>query len=202
MICAIPPLSPQPPDFYDPDPTHIQPLFAIPFPDGIVPHCEVIGWNTVDSWYLGSSHPLYFDMLLCRHSRLHRFKLIVESDLSDASLHFINTSDPTPHNFDEVSFQSYRICEDTLVSCWIEECQWSNEYDPIPMTYRYGVYTGLTSTRFSNLISHDVPAAKILLPGTRYDYCCIFLCPASGRFVLKVMDGTPQSSSLFVLDFF
>ena len=148
--------------------------------------------------------------MLCRHSKLHRFKLIVESDLSDASLHVINTSEPTPHNFDEVSFQSYRICEDTLVSCWTDER--INEYgydsDPISKHYRYGVYTGLTSARFSNLISHGGPAAKILLPDTRHDDCCLFSCPASGRFVLKVMDGNLNgndwyhTSALFVLDLF
>ena len=83
----------------------------------IVLHSEPIEWTTISSWYLGSSNPLYFDML-CRHSKPHRFKLIVESDLSEDSLHVINTSEPTPHNFDDVYFQSYRICEDTLVSCW------------------------------------------------------------------------------------
>ena len=55
----------------------------------IVLHSEPIEWTTISSWYLGSSNPLYFDML-CRHSKPHRFKLIVESDLSEASLHVIN----------------------------------------------------------------------------------------------------------------
>jgi hypothetical protein len=198
LIWAIPPLSPQLPEFSNINPTHIPPLFTIPLPDDIVLHSELIKWTTISSWYLGSTHHLYFD-LLCRHSKFHRFKLIVESDLSEASLHVINTSEPTPHNFDEVSFQSYRICDDTLVSCWTRV---NDPYHPLPMHCRYGVYTGLTSARFANLISHGGPAAKMLLPDTGHDYCRLFSCPASGRFVLKVMDGNGSHHSLFILDFF
>ena len=128
-------------------------------------------------------------MLSCRRSELRRFKLIVESDLSDASLHVINTTELTSHEVDELSSRSHGICEDNLVSCWI------NEYDPIPMHYR-NVYTGLTSARYSNLISHSGPAAKILLPDTRHD-CRLFSCPASGRFVLLT-----SSHTVFVIDFF
>ena len=43
--------------------------------------------------------------------------MIVKPHLSEASLHFINTSKLTPHNIENVSFpRSYEICEDTLVS--------------------------------------------------------------------------------------
>ena len=133
--------------------------------------------------------------MLCRHSNLHRFKLIVESDLNDASLHVINTFEPTPHNHSEASFQSYRICEDTLVSCWINE--WADKYDPMPMHYRYGVYTGLTSARFSNLISYGGPAAEMLLPDTGHEDCRLFSCPASGRFVLLTSSHTVSVLDLF-----
>ena len=197
LICAIPPLLPQLPEFSNIYPTQIPPLFTIPFPDDIVLHSEVIQWNAISPWYFDSSHPLYFDML-CRHSKLHRFKLIVKSDLSDASLHVINTSEPTPHDFSYVSFRSYMICEDALVSCWTRV----NDPDLPLMQYQYGVYTGLT-TRFANIISHGVPAVQMLLPNPRHDFCRLFSCPASGRFVLKVIGGNGgHTSSLFVLDFF
>ena len=128
--------------------------------------------------------------MLCRDSKLHRFKLIVEPDLSDASLHVIHTSEPTPHNFDKVSFQSYRICEDALVSCW--------KIYGRPAEDLCGVYTGLTSARFANVISHGGPAAKMLLPDRDIgpDYR-LFSCPASGRFILL-----DRSNGTFVLDFF
>ena len=57
--------------------------------------------------------------MLCQDSKLHRFQMMLEPDLSTASLHDINTSELTPHDFDCVFFQNYRICEETLVACWI-----------------------------------------------------------------------------------
>ena len=129
--------------------------------------------------------------MLCRDSKLHRFKLIVKPDLSDASLHVIHTSELTPHNFDHVSFESYRIFEDTLVSCWIDDCP----DDPDP--YQCGIYTGLTSARFANVISQGGPAAKMLLPVMGSHHYRLFSCPASGRFVL--LDSW---RNVIVLDFF
>jgi hypothetical protein len=194
LIWAIPPLSPQPPDFFDHNPTHIQPLFTIPFPDGIVLRPELIGWKTISSWYLGFSHPLYFDMLY-QDSKHHRFQIMLEPDLSTASLHVIKTYELGPHDFDYVTFEDYRICEDTLVSCWIFD-------DLMLHPYQCGVYTGLSSARFANIISHGGPAAKMLLPdiGNNLRYRP-FSCPASGRFVLLVRDSD-NTSNVVVLDFF
>jgi hypothetical protein len=190
LIWAIPPLSPQLPDFPDDNPTHMPPpLFTIPFPD-ISLHPARMRWNTISSWYFVSSHPLYFDML-CRDSKLHRFQIMLSPDLSTASLHVINTSEHTPHNFDSIVFDDYRICEDTLVSCWIHANQ---HREPIP--YQYGAYTGLTSARFSNITSDGRSAAKVLLPDTGHLYL-LYSCPASGRFIH--MDNT---YSVTVVDLF
>ena len=115
-----------------------------------------------------------------------RFKLIIKPDFSDASLHVINSSELDFHNFYYVSFQSYRICEDTLVSFWID----------IDDQYRCGVYTGLTSARFANIISDGGFAARMLLPDIGDEYR-LFPCPAFGRFVR--LDG---NNSVSVLDFF
>jgi hypothetical protein len=117
FIWAIPLLLPQPPDFFDYNPTHIPPLFTIPFPDGIVLHSEFIQWQTIWYWYFGSSQPLYFDML-CQDFTRRRFKIMLKPDLSTASLHVVKTAESTPHDFNDVSFGDYRICEDILVSCW------------------------------------------------------------------------------------
>jgi hypothetical protein len=181
LIWAIPPLSPQPPDFFDHNPTHIPPFFIIPFPQDIILHTELVDWKTISSWYFGSSQPLYFDML-CQSYKLHRFQIIVKPDLSDASLHIINTSELTPYDFEDESFQSYRICEDTLVSCW-------TTHDPP----QCGAYTGLTSARSAHDISYGGPAAKMPIAG--YESVISF-CPASGRFVHL------DSGGLAVLDFF
>ena len=189
LIWAIPPLLPQPPDFFDHNPTHISPLFTIPYPDDIILHSELIQWNTLSSWYFGSSQPLYFDML-CEDSRLHRFKIMLKPDLSTASLHVTNTTELS-HDFNDVYFPEYRICEDALVSCWT-----SDEFTNWDL-FQSGVYTGLTSTRFANIISPGGPVAKMLfLPDSEDGYHC-HSCPASGRFIL-----VDHSNSVAVLDFF
>ena len=177
LIYAIPPLSPQPINFYDDNPTHVPPLFKIPFPNDTVLPSDFIKWKTISSWYFGSSQPLYFDML-CRDSKLHRFKIILEPDLSTASLHVIKTSELTPLNFDNVFLQDYKICEDTLVSCWFVDARCFNTGSKF--RWQWGVYTGSMSTRFSNVTSNGSLAAKMLLPESLRR---LFFCPASGRFV-------------------
>jgi hypothetical protein len=194
LIWAIPLLSPQPPDFININPTRIPPLFSIAFQYGVALHPEVIGWKVVSSWYYGSSHPLYFDMLR-QDFKLHRFQIMLKPDLSTASLHAINTSELRPHHgphdFDYFLFENYRICEDTLVSCWFHN---SDDLPSLP-PYQCGVYTG-SSARFSNIITNGGPAAKMLLPDIGHEYR-LYLCPASCRFV-----RIDESDSVAVLDFF
>ena len=102
---------------------------------------------------------------------------MLKPDLSTASLHFINTSEFTPHDFKHVFFEDYRICEGTLVFYW------TSYYGSLTQC---GLYTGSTSAaRFANIISQGSPAAKMLLPGIG---CRLYLCPASCRFV--VIDDT------------
>ena len=185
LIWAIPPLLPQPPDFSDDNPTHIPPLFTIPFPDGIVLHPELAGWKTISSWYFGSSQPLYFDMR-CPNRILRRLQIMLESDLSTASLQVINASEVTPYNFNHISLQSYRICEDTLVACLIDFGDHGRQF---------GVYTGLTSVPPHGPGSPS-PAAKMLLPDVGHTYNFVS-CPASGRFIALLEDN-----SVVVLDIF
>ena len=181
LICAIPPLSPQPPDFHNKNPTHIPPLFKIPFPDDIVLHSEnfeYIRRKMISSWHFSSSQHLYFDMIWApwQNPKFHRFKVMFEPDFSTASLHVVNTSELTPVNFDSVSSEDYRICEDTLVSCWSTVAPCLNI--PSRNKHHWGIFTGSTSAHFSN-----VPSNGLLLPGVGLR-CSYFLCPASGRFVL------------------
>ena len=186
LIWAIPPLSSQPPDFFDDNHTHIAPLFTIPFPNGIDLHSELIQWYTISSWYFGSSQPLYFDAL-CRDPKLHRFQIILKHDLSTASLHLINTSKLTTQEFNYVTFQDYMICEDILLSCW--------SY-PSSNGTQCGVYMGSTSACFANVISNAGFSVERLLPDIGY-YNMLSWCAASGRSV-----GLDSSYSLAVFDFF
>ncbi|KAF8805719.1 hypothetical protein BYT27DRAFT_6653711 [Phlegmacium glaucopus] len=176
-----PPLSPQPqpPNFFDHNPTHIPSLFRIPLPDGNLHHPEIIGWNTISDWYLGSSQPVYFD-ILGRDSIFHRFKIIIKPNLYNTSLHIINSTSTYPHYLDnDAVSQPYSICEDTLVACWDsnDEC-------------------GVWSSSFSGVASYSGPAAKMLLPAVPYEVYS--LCPASGKFVHLDLDN----SRILVYDFF
>ena len=168
LVWAIPPLSPQPPDFFDHNPTHIPPLLGIKFPDVILPHTELDPWKTISPWYFGSSQPLYFN-ILGRDSKLHWFKIIVKPDLYDTSLHVINAEVAHIFDNDDVFLQPYSICEDTLVACWDET-----------ISGQSAVFAGTTSSLFANVISHVGPAAGVLLSAAEYPYS---LCPSSGRIV-------------------
>jgi hypothetical protein len=187
LIWAIPLLSPQPPDFFDHNPTHILPLLIIPFPDGLLRHPGFFIWKTTSSWYFGSSHHLYFDMTY-RDRKLQRFQIMLKPDLSTASLHVINTFEVAPHDFQYILLEDYRICEDAIVCCRI--------YDNRLPPYQSG--PGV----YANIISYGGPAAKMLLPDIGHNYR-LFSCPAlaSGRFVLLVHDGG-DNTSVAVLDLF
>ena len=179
FIWAIPPLSPQQPDFFDDNHTHMAPLFTIPFPDGIELYYELIQWNTISSWYFGSSQPLYFDAF-CRDSKLHRFQIILKPDLSTASLHLINTFELTLRESNP-KFLDYTICEDTLVTC----CSYSNFFNG-----RWDLFADVTLT------SHTGFSANVLLPDLGY-YNMLSWCAGSGRFV-----GVNSSPFVAVIDFF
>ena len=198
LIFAIPPLSPQPPDFNDRNSTHIPPLFTIPYPDGVIFHSFYYinsRCRTISSWYFGSSQPLYFDMI-CQDSKLRRFEIMLKPDLSTASLHLVNTSELTRLDFRILFYGDYMICEDTLVSCWYFDGL-SNTKAPSG-NEQWGVYTGSTSARFSNVTSNGGPASKMLLPDIGDWWCGYKVCPASGRFLLRDIGG----HGLIVLDVF
>jgi hypothetical protein len=127
--------------------------------------------------------------MVCEEFNLHRFQITVEPDLSSGSLHIIDTSELTANEYLCLSFEDHRICEDTVVSCWVYDDYRQGEY-------KCGVYTGLTSPDSAHGISHGGHAGKMLLPdiGRRY---FLYVCPASGRFVR--LDG---SNSVAVLDLF
>ena len=125
-------------------------------------HCRTRG--AISSWYSGSLHPLCFDTLRTedhyntpQDSKSQRVQIMLnlKLDLSTASLH-VNTSEVTPHNFNDVFFQDWRICEDTLFTCW-----WNQS----------GIYTQLMSIRFDNVISHAGPVVKMSPPDNRREYC-------------------------------
>ena len=178
---------PGPPDFSDYHPIHIPPLFRIAFPEleSIARHRDVaIEWRTTSSWYFVSSHSVYFD-ILCWNSKCHRFRIIIEPDLSGASLEIVNTSDLSPLSFHNRVYQRDDIGEDTLF------CYWGDNNNPS----HYGAYIGLMSPHFA-------PAATVSLSAARFTRCNYthWLCPASGRFVH--LDITVNGIGIVVHDFF
>ncbi|KAF8801209.1 hypothetical protein BYT27DRAFT_7198532 [Phlegmacium glaucopus] len=169
-IWAIPPLA-QPANFDHENLARLPPLIRLNFPDGVALHPEPPEWRTLSSWYFGSSQPLYFDMVHAWHLRLQRFKLIIKPDLSDATLHLINTLQLTDHTSEwAVAPSTSNICEDILVSFW-------DTFD------RCGIYTGSILSHPTNTIPCGDPfVVSMVLPvdGRGHNHS---LCPASGRFV-------------------
>jgi hypothetical protein len=166
----------------------LPPLITVPFPNGTAPGCDIDIWNTISSWYFSSSRSLYFD-IACEEFKLHKFQIIVEPDLSTASVHLINTSGLSSEDYACLFTKDYRVCEDTVVSCWVYN-------DDRPNESRCGVYTGLTSPHSAHGISHGGPSGEMLLPdrGRRH---LLSGCPASGRFICY--NG---NNSVAILDFF
>jgi len=155
----------------------------------------------MSSWYWGSSHPLYFDML-CEDSTLHRFQIALNPDLSSASLHFKTTSELSHDDFRHVMIHhDYRICEDALYACWLYDTfhSWWNHhpedgYDDSQDRYQCGLYIGLEFTRFS--VSYEDPAGNVLLPRNGGGFR-LLSCPASCRFVVLL----DKENSLVVSDY-
>ncbi|KAF8801207.1 hypothetical protein BYT27DRAFT_7198526 [Phlegmacium glaucopus] len=169
-IWAIPPLA-QPANLDCENLAQLPPLIRLKFPDGVALHPEPPEWRILSSWYFGSSQPLYFDMVHARHLQLQRFKLIIKPDLSDATLHLINTLQLTAHDSEGAVTPSVsNICEDILVSFWdtLDRC---------------GIYTGSILSHPTNTIPCGDPfVVSMVLPvdGCGHSHS---LCPVSGRFV-------------------
>jgi hypothetical protein len=207
LIWAIPPLSTQPLDlrdhFLDSNPTHIPPLFKIPFPNGIVRHTpEIIEWMTACPWYLGSWESVYF-VIFYTDSKLQRFKIIIKPDLSDASLHFMNTtetiSDDLMKSLEEYTVSDgYRICEGALVYSWDKD----NCFE------MWGAYTGLTSAPFTSVVKtwrayNGSTSAPNVVP--EWNRSVHSLCPTSGRFAFCIADegdGNVIHQGIAVVDLF
>ena len=145
LIWDIPPLSPGPPNFYPdlsddnpillpPSISLLPPSIRVEFPDGheLYHKLEPSMRRTMSGWYIDSSQPFYVDKIYIHDlddSHLDRFKITIKSDLSDATLHFVNSlhSDEgyvftvSIDGLDETTLPNISasvVCEDTLVSCW------------------------------------------------------------------------------------
>ena len=139
------------------------------------------GWHSLPGI---SNLSLFISTFIIRtQKKLQRFKIVIKPDLSDASLHVIDTSEIISDDLMEAlkRYQSYdvcegyQICEDALVFFWNDRMTW-------------GTYTGLTSAPFTNVV-------------TRWDGNVDSLCPTSGRFVYCDNDvfGDAINNKIFVL---
>ena len=141
----------------------------------------------MSSWYFGSSNPLYFDMI-CEDSTLHRIQIVLNSDLTSASLNLINSSTLTRSDARHVVTSDYTICEGSTFSCWFDDksvLKWYHGSDGIGNddSGEGGIYTGSVITRFA--LVHPVPVIGRYLSSA-----------ASGRVVLE-----DQNRNFVVLDF-
>ena len=106
----------------------------------------------MSSWYFGSKNPLHFDMI-CEDSTLHRIQIVLNSDLSSASLILINSSTFTRSDAIHVVTSDYTICEDSAFSCWFYDTsvlEWYHDSDGNDDSVREGgIYTGSAIIHFA-----------------------------------------------------
>ena len=141
---------------------------------------------TYSSWYF-ESESVYFDVLYYTPDFiLQRFKIIIEPDLTVASLEIINISETISDDEFKSSITNYatyrvcdgyRVCEDALVYFWTRNTRSTLPDGP--------TNTGLilTSTPFTNIVTST---------GTRWIGRIDSLCPASGRLVYHDCTDSPR----------
>lgn len=176
LVWVIPQLSSQPPDFYDPNPTHVPPSFTISLPDDLIHKMEISQWLILPDWYSVSSHSICFG-LLSNDLKLYDLQLIIKPDLSDISLHVIDTCVIDTRQLIAEGYTPYprNICEDTHLSCELLERR-----------NRCTLYIRSTSSCHPNIIPPECPIVlQLSLPDTSLFY--VESCAASGRFVHSSM---------------
>jgi hypothetical protein len=170
LIWGIPPLSPHPPDFLN-DNTHISPLLKTSLPDDITRNSEGIQWEMILDWYAGSSQSIHLGVST-EDSNIHNVEIVIKPDLSDISLHVINTCQLTC-NFHTILCPQYQyhILED--------HTHVSQVY--VMDDHEGKMHIRSMSSRPPNIISPESPIKlTLLLPGAHKR---VTSCPASGRFV-------------------
>lgn len=189
FVWGIPPLSAQPPDAFDHDPIRAPLLFRTTFPDYLGrKNGHYYYWRAISSWYYGSPQPLHFSVS-GPDSTIHNFEIVVKPDLSHFSLQAMNTCRIPDHSdfFNIFSRLSDRICEDTLVSCWMikktEIC-------------RVHIRSMTSASGPAGVISSDGSMVVDIL-GCGTERSGISLCPVSGRFV-----HWDRNNKVFVVHFF
>jgi hypothetical protein len=186
LVWGIPPLSPHPPDFLNRNPTHISPLLKASLPDDITRKHNQIRWETILDWYAGSSQSIHLGVSV-EDLNIHDVEIVIKPDLSDISLHVINTCQLAPDFRTILCPQyQYRILEDhTHVS------------EVYARKDESRIYIRSTSSSPPNIISPESPIIlKLSLPGLG---ALSTSCPASGRFVYFPRDDYFE---IVVVDFF
>ena len=182
LVWGIPPLSPHPPTFLNDNPIHISPLLKTSLPDNITRNFARILWERILDWYADSSQSIHLGGLAQDLDfNIHNVEIFIKPDLSDISLHVINTCQLIP-GFRSILCSQYHILEDhTHVS---ELCVRNNEC-------RIYIRSMSSGPNIS-------PESPILLKLSLLGVGISTSCPASGRIVYF-----PRSNSheIIVVDF-
>ena len=175
FIWGIPSLSPHSPDVFNDNPTHIPPLLKTSLPDDITCNYERIEWENIFDWYAGPLQSIHLGHLgvSTKVLDIRDVEIVIKPDLSDISLHVIDTHRLAPH-FDTILWPKYHIFEDhTHVS------QGHIVHDDKD---RIWIYMRSTS-RPPNILPESPRILRLSLPEVREGPSS---CPASGRFVYSV----------------
>jgi hypothetical protein len=175
LVWGIPPLSPHPPDFLNDNPP-ISPPLKTSLPDHIARKYKRIRWEEILDWYAGSSQSIHLGIsefsVEDLDLNIHNVKIVIKPDLSDISIHVINTCQLAP-DFHTILYPKYHILED---------------HTHVSQAHLVDAHEGMicirsTSSPPSNIISPERPIfLKLSLPGLG-GLRGSTSCPASGRFV-------------------
>ena len=182
LVWHIPPLSPRPPYFSEC--LDIPTLFRVPLLDDLG---DFVRWGAITRWYSGSSRSLYCNAF-CKASKLYGLEIAIKPGRSDVSFRVIHTCQITDHEFRLMPYIGYRICDDTLVSCWG------------PRRTRGRVHVRPISSHPVIPISGDPIALYIYLSGSSEELELegrIASCPVSGR----LAHPTEDNNKIVILDY-
>ena len=143
----------------------------------------------ISEWHSVSLQSIHLG-ILCHAFKLHDCKIVIKPDLSDISLHIVNTFQLTADEFNTMLQERYNVCEDTHISCGPGKF--------FPQNHQRRIHIRSRPSHPSNVRTPRCPVIlNVSLPGSRF--CSQSSCPASGRFVH--LDMNDNNHRIVIVDF-
>ncbi|KAF8156018.1 hypothetical protein B0H34DRAFT_715829 [Crassisporium funariophilum] len=192
-IWPMPPLTCLTPLFVnDVNPPELAPTLHLEYPGEYVMDHQCI-LQGLGGWYFGHSASLstglYYDVIDPSLSKIRRFQITLNPDLTEGAITLLNTIQMPVLSSNPPSYHSHRICEDTLVACWVRERQGGPGQT---------IFQAYTASIAPPPCAHPSQTINNLSPLCKY-YQEICFCPTSSRLVY--LDFTDWGPDIIIVDF-